>query len=129
MEGRIWCLRAVQGLRERMAWPGPLVLPVVTVVGVWSSCTKGDRHRSEGHAWVCLRQHPASSLTSESIDPPWQKPWESPQAPASEHDEGLRDGPPSSSRPAPGFHSPHQDTEEAGRQRKRRGNQSRQDKS
>lgn len=89
---------------------------------------RGDRHRSEGHAWVWLRQHPASSLTSESIDPPWQKPWESPPSPASERDEGLRGGPPSSSRPAPGFHSPHQDTE-AGRQRKRRGNQSRQDKS
>lgn len=36
--------------------------------------------------------------------------------------------PPSSSRPIPGSRSPHQDTE-TGRQRKRRANQTRQDKS
>lgn len=41
MEGRIWCLQAVQGLREGRAWSGPLVLPAVIVVGVWSPGTEG----------------------------------------------------------------------------------------
>lgn len=94
VEGRVWCLWAVRSLREMGAWSWPLVLlPAATVVGVWSPCTEGNRRWSEGHAWVWQRQHPASSLTSKSIDHPRQKPWESPQAPASECEEGLRDGP------------------------------------